>query len=226
MALTREEVVSAAIKLLDEAGLAGLTLRRLARALGISAPTLYWHVRDKRELLDLMADEIMAYRRADRKPMPENLQWWQIIEEGLRRSYHALIAHRDGALVVAGNRPTDAGLPFVERWLGVWMGAGFPPEEAMELVLCAGNYVVGSALEYQAEAERLALRGKPSPPQLDGKDGYPNLRRAVEARRRSKPDPHAAFEKGLSLLISGIRARREAIGNDATNRDGKEAVGT
>ena len=55
MAVTRDDVIHTAIQLLEEVGLDGLTLRRLATELGISAPTLYWHFRDKRELLDAMA---------------------------------------------------------------------------------------------------------------------------------------------------------------------------
>ena len=55
VALTQEQVVKRAVDLMAEAGLEALTLRRLATELGVSAPTLYWHVRNKRELLDLMA---------------------------------------------------------------------------------------------------------------------------------------------------------------------------
>ena len=71
MPVNRQQIVAAALDLLDENGLAGLTLRQLASRLGIRAPTLYWHVRDKRELLDLVAaailDEALA---AWREPQP------------------------------------------------------------------------------------------------------------------------------------------------------------
>ena len=70
MPVTREQIVAVALELLDEAGLDGLTLRQLAARLGIRAPTLYWHVRDKRELLDLLAavilDQALAGWRARR----------------------------------------------------------------------------------------------------------------------------------------------------------------
>jgi len=51
-------VVLVALKLLDEVGLDGLTLRRLAAELGVQAPALYWHFANKRELLDHMAQAI------------------------------------------------------------------------------------------------------------------------------------------------------------------------
>src|ERR1700760_3630975 len=63
MPVTRERIVAVALELLDEGGLDGLTLRRLADRLGIRAPTLYWHVRNKRELLDLLAAGVGGGRR-------------------------------------------------------------------------------------------------------------------------------------------------------------------
>ena len=59
-ALDRGEVVRVALQLLDELGLDGLTMRRLAQRLGVTAASLYWHVRDKDELLSLLAETITA----------------------------------------------------------------------------------------------------------------------------------------------------------------------
>ena len=53
--LDREHVVRVALRLLDEAGLDGLTLRRLAAELDVKAPALYWHFANKQDLLDHMA---------------------------------------------------------------------------------------------------------------------------------------------------------------------------
>src|SRR5215510_10070741 len=55
MGLDRETVVREALEQLDEVGLEGLTLRRIAKTLGVQAPALYWHFRNKQELLDEMA---------------------------------------------------------------------------------------------------------------------------------------------------------------------------
>ena len=118
MAVTRDDVIQTAIQLLQEVGLDGLTLRRLATELGISAPTLYWHVKDKRELLDLMSAEMVRIAREKMPPFPQGLPWDEKIAEGMRRQYEAIIAWRDGARVVAGNRPTEAGLPQIEQFLG------------------------------------------------------------------------------------------------------------
>ncbi|EKZ6610615.1 TetR family transcriptional regulator, partial [Klebsiella pneumoniae] len=50
--LNRESVIDAALELLNETGIDGLTTRKLAQKLGIEQPTLYWHVKNKRALLD------------------------------------------------------------------------------------------------------------------------------------------------------------------------------
>ena len=58
--LTREDLVRAGLEVLDEAGIDGLTMRSVAARLGVQSASLYWHVRDKDELLALIADAICA----------------------------------------------------------------------------------------------------------------------------------------------------------------------
>ena len=53
--LDRTRVADTALKLLNEVGLDGLTLRAIARELDVKAPALYWHFKDKQALLDEMA---------------------------------------------------------------------------------------------------------------------------------------------------------------------------
>src|SRR5437879_13799155 len=56
----REHIVGAALDLLDEAGLEGLTMRALAERMGVRAASLYWHIRDKEQLLGLLAEAIVG----------------------------------------------------------------------------------------------------------------------------------------------------------------------
>src|SRR5690349_3598043 len=58
--LSRERIVATAIAVADAEGLAALSMRRIATELGAGAMSLYRHVQDKEELLDLMADEVYA----------------------------------------------------------------------------------------------------------------------------------------------------------------------
>ena len=210
MPLTQEQVVTRAVDLMAEAGLEALTLRRLATELGVSAPTLYWHVRNKRELLDLVAEALVA--RAGRATSPAPGQpWWEWLAERARLQFRALVSHRDAALVVAGNRPTKASLPDIEEVLDNLVAVGFPPAEALRVILSIGNYVIGCAVEFQAEAAR-----EPDPErdarllrELRESGDLPNLQAAMPGVAGS--DPGAGFEHGLGLLIAGIRARHAEL---------------
>jgi TetR/AcrR family tetracycline transcriptional repressor len=211
MALSQEQVVRTAVDLLAEAGLEALTLRRLATELGVSAPTLYWHVRNKRQQLDLMAEALVA-RGGHRSTAPAHGQpWWDWLAERGRLQFRVLVSHRDAALVIAGNRPTEATLPDVEQVLGSLVTVGFPPAEALRIVLSIGNYVIGCAVEHQAEASR------DDDPERDTRlleqaEHLPNLRGAIAALRQPGPaDDDAGFEYGLALLIAGVRARHAEL---------------
>ena len=72
--LTRDDVVRAGLETLDEVGLEGLTTRRVAQRLGVKSPSLYWHVRDKDELLSLIADAICAEIEPPREDQPWTAQ--------------------------------------------------------------------------------------------------------------------------------------------------------
>jgi TetR/AcrR family tetracycline transcriptional repressor len=206
VALTQEKVVKRAVELMAEAGLEALTLRRLATDLGVSAPTLYWHVRNKRQLLDLMAEALVA--RAGRATSPAPGQpWWEWLAERARGQWRALTSSRDAALVVAGNRPTGATLPEIEQVVASLVAVGFAPAEALRTILSIGNYVIGCAVEHQAEAAR-----DPDPEGaarlLEQAADLPNLRAAMAALEEPGPAAsEAGFEHGLALLIAGVRAR-------------------
>src|SRR5262245_25820739 len=56
--LTQEDIVAEAIELLNDEGLDGVSLRKLAERLGIKAPSLYWHFKDKAALLAAVNERI------------------------------------------------------------------------------------------------------------------------------------------------------------------------
>jgi TetR/AcrR family tetracycline transcriptional repressor len=215
VAITQEDVVRTAVRLLDEVGLEGLTLRRLGCELGVSAPTLYWHVRDKRALLDLVAETIAAEHRSPLRPA-HGQPWWEWLSDRAWGQYRALTGHRDAALVVAGNRPTQNSLPMIEQLLSALVEVGFPPREALESILTLGRFVLGSALEYQAEAARgtateadtaLAVR-------LRDATDLPNLVAAI--RDGSVLDSDSTFQCGLALIVAGLRARHAELTSTPT----------
>jgi TetR/AcrR family transcriptional regulator, tetracycline repressor protein len=208
--LTQRDVVEAAVGLLDEGGLDGLSLRRLAARLGVSAPTLYWHVRDKRALLDLMAEEIVREERPHPHPAPGQ-PWWEWLEERAWAQYRALLRHRDAALVIAGNRPTEESLPVIERVVGALVEVGFPPAEALESILTVGHLVIGSAVEYQAEAARGAATERDAALAVRMREAAEGTDLAEAVRQRCGPDPDRTFRHGLNLILAGLRARHREL---------------
>jgi TetR/AcrR family transcriptional regulator, tetracycline repressor protein len=85
--LTRADVVAATQRLLDHDGADALSMRILARELSVSVSTLYWHVRDKRELLKLMIDDSLSAVR-----IPDAGDWKQRLAEFLRQGRNVLRA--------------------------------------------------------------------------------------------------------------------------------------
>lgn len=206
MALTQADIVRAAVALLHDGGLAGLTLRRLAADLGVQAPTLYWHVRDKRHLLDLMAVYIMngALTPTMHEPAPGQ-PWWDWLAERARALRAAMLAHPDGALVVAGNRPTVDVLPDVECQLAALVRVGFTPGEALRSLWVIGAYVGGDAVEVQAEAARPAEAAADD--EKIGREIRSGAFPVMAAALADDTDADDRFEEGLALLLDGMRAR-------------------
>src|SRR5882724_11959671 len=58
--LSRELLVEAALELIQDEGLEGLSMRALAERLSVKAASLYWHVRDRSELLELLAESMLG----------------------------------------------------------------------------------------------------------------------------------------------------------------------
>ena len=107
--VSRQSVVDAALGLLAEGGLDAVSFRRIARVLGVSGPTLYWHVENKRQLMDLMADELLrrsgrAYAGPDR-----GQPWWEWLQDDARRMFHALIATRDAPRAATNSSHASSG---------------------------------------------------------------------------------------------------------------------
>jgi AcrR family transcriptional regulator len=127
-ALTREAIVSAAVKVLDEVGLDGLSMRRVAEELGTGAASLYWHVADKEQLIHLVLDRIMGEVEL---PEPDPEHWEEQIKWFAHAGRHMFQRHRDIALASLGRVPMGPNLVRIAEWmLGVLRSAGIPDREA------------------------------------------------------------------------------------------------
>jgi TetR/AcrR family tetracycline transcriptional repressor len=209
VALDRTHVVKTAIGLLDEVGLDGLTLRRLAKELGVQAPALYWHFKNKQELLDQMVEMISVTEIPKIMPLAPGEPWDEWIAQHARDLRHALTSHRDGAMLAALTRPQPSQWADLETYMDVLCDAGLTPAEAMHGVIAVGNYVSGFTLDEQADRARQA-----APDQLD-EAGYQQLfaeiaaypRLSAALREVGDPQSDTAFEAGLQLILDGLRQR-------------------
>ncbi|MGM9481521.1 TetR/AcrR family transcriptional regulator C-terminal domain-containing protein [Roseateles sp. NT4] len=198
--LNRDDVLRAALELLNEVGIDALSTRKLAERLGVQSPTLYWHFKSKAALLDAMSAAVMQESRAIATPGPDEA--WQdwLMEDG-RSFRHALLAYRDGARLHAGTRPGEAQRGSIELRLQRLCAAGFEPGPATLLMMSVGRFVVGWVLEEQSAQ---AVDAPPSST-LDGPDAsqYPLLAAGWLANVRGDAD--AVFDRALRLLIDGAR---------------------
>ncbi len=138
----REHVVSAALDLLDEAGLEGLTMRALAERMGVRAASLYWHIRDKEQLLGLLAEAIVG-----EVPEPASDLPWRAQLEAFATDYRRVLqSHRDAARIMLVAQPAAPRL--YERLVRSLVEAGFDGGVAVEAChLLAGTYVPAAVAE-------------------------------------------------------------------------------
>jgi TetR/AcrR family tetracycline transcriptional repressor len=200
--LTRQTIIQTALGLLDQVGLEGLTVRRLAAELGVQSPALYWHLHNKRELLDAMADAITL--AAGMGPPRQGESWQHWLTRRARAYRRSLLAHRDGARIVANARMSPTTLRMLDEELTAMVDRGFTPVLALRTIMAIAHYVNGFVLQEQTErqedtqppADELAAMTE----RLDGGSSATLL---VAIREGGSPLGEDAFEHGLQALIDG-----------------------
>jgi len=188
MALTRQDIARSGLKLLNEAGLNGLTLRLIAADLGVKAPALYWHMKNKQELLDEMATQMYADSVEDRRP-PDSLGEWEAAAHSARALRRMMLSYRDGGKVFAGTYLGDMSL-VGEHPLRRSIEAGLDEARASRGIFTVYCFVVGFVIEEQAV--------RPMPGEFDE-------RYAQSAGQAVLGDADARFEDGLQMVLSGVR---------------------
>ncbi len=138
--LTRERLVGAAIQLIAEEGLDGLSMRALADRLEVKAASLYWHVRDRRELLELLAESILEAVRPAFGPS----DWRSAALDAGAALGERVAAQKDAArilLEVPDSLPRSATYAVLQRQ---FEAAGLLATEASEVALMVMVHVIAS----------------------------------------------------------------------------------
>lgn len=209
--IQREQVIQAALELLDKDGLEGLTMRKLAQALQIQAPSLYWHFDSKQALIDGMADALVQDVARD---LPENQEWTDRVRQVASELRQALLQRRDGARVFAGTYVvTDNVLRTSEALLSAFAQAGADADLAATASFSVTYYVLGFVTEEQAlgPGSTLDLATRKQAFIELSRERYPNNWIARDAI--FSEDFDGRFLTGLELLIAGVQNTFHAPGN-------------
>ncbi|WP_104081677.1 TetR/AcrR family transcriptional regulator [Cryobacterium sp. Y11] len=207
--LSKQRVVVEAVRLADREGVDGLSMRRLAGALGAGAMSLYHYVASKEELLDAMVDLVFE----EIELAPEGTDW----QSAMRRraiSARQVLARHPWAIGLMESRTSagPANLRHHEAVTACLRKAGFPVLMATHANWLLDSYVYGFALhaasvpfdttdEFADMAENVFL------PQLPP-DEFPYLNESAAALIAAGYDPAEEFIFGLDLVLAALEPLR------------------
>lgn len=214
--LSQARIVEEAVKLLDEQGIDGLTMRRLAERLGSGVTTLYWHVDTKDDVVDLALDAIFAQLPppdadqapdAGREPTPSRIpdpdHWREAIADLLHDWRAAMLRHPWSAALL--QRPTLgpnllARMEFLQATL---VAAGLTGSRLTAATWTLYNYVMGATVARASHDLSDEDRAAAQQRLHDQSDRYPTL---SAHEYMLKDDWEAAFTTGLTYVLNGIAA--------------------
>ena len=159
MRLDREGVVETALSLLNEVGLEGLSLRRLAQELDVQAPALYRVFASKEDLLQAMADSMLAGVMSVLDRPEPGADWADWLVARCRAVRRALLSYRDGGRLKEYLRPTPDQWHGLELLLQMMEEAGFTIEDAMRAIHALGHHTFGAVSAEQEARLRQAATG-------------------------------------------------------------------
>ncbi|MFI5758597.1 TetR/AcrR family transcriptional regulator C-terminal domain-containing protein [Streptomyces sp. NPDC051569] len=185
-------VVRAALRLLEDKGADGVSVRGTADLLGVRMNTVLWHAKTKPRLVELMADAIIGEVSVAGLPEPGE----ERARELACRYRGTLLAHRDGARIVAGTYPVEpATLGFADLMVESLLAAGRGEREAVWVCWSVLYFVLGLTQEEQSfpRADQHRFRTAVTPAD------HPSLHRVVAHFEEASFDDR--FDHGLSLLL-------------------------
>ena len=208
--LSRSAVVDRALQLADAEGIDALTIRRLATELGVTPMALYWHFRNKEELIVALADRIWGEIKSDVDPAAA---WPRQLRGLLESLIDVLRTHPSASALLIGNKMFgESSWQVTEAALEVLHSAGFDALHASEIArsaLWTALMLVMSepGFDFLTQDERVEhLRRKQVelaslPPQR-----YPRLVEAAVPMTTCDDDPVFHYQFGVDLFIAGVQA--------------------
>ena len=212
-ALSRGQIVAEAVRLLDAEGIETLSMRKLGSRLGAGATSLYRHVANKDELIELVVDEVYGEIRAPEVGDPAG---WREAAAECARSLRAMILRHPWVGSVLG----QVGLSYLgpnamrlnNEILGVFEAGGFSLAEADQALSVIAAYVIGMSTAEAAWLTMVARSGQDEErvrarlyaTARQATQPYPRLAAVFPAEGEQAPDK---FEYGLERVLDGLAAR-------------------
>jgi AcrR family transcriptional regulator len=202
---SREEVLAAALNVIDAEAPEAFTMRRVADELGMGVMTLYGYVRSKEELLEGLTVLVYAELRGDEAA---TVTWDELLRAEVRGLHGIGLRHPNLVTLVLAQSSAAPGLFRIrERMLGALREAGFQRSEALHALGSLTSYALGFA-GAQAGAVPLDVPERLSElPEAE----FPHLSAFAQYYEEHLSD--AAFEFGLDLLIGGLQSTVAPRGN-------------
>jgi AcrR family transcriptional regulator len=219
--LTREAIVDAALTVLDAVGMEGLSMRRVAQELGTGAASLYWHVRNKDELFQLVFDRVT---REVVLPEPDPAHWQEQLKLLGYEMRKALSKHRDVARISFGRVPTGPQMALLTEWLFTLLQPVGIPDRAIAYIGDVAGLYVG-AFCFEESLGISSPTGEDMPPEqiVEMFRGYMQSLPAERFPRTLASldlifdfNPQERFEFALDLMISGMEKYAERASERGT----------
>ena len=193
--LSRDRIVATALELLDADGLDGLTMRRLADRLGAGVMSLYWHVDNKEDVLDLALDAVLDYRGPPQMGAPQD--WRAEVVHMLEDWRASMLRHPWSTSLLPRRALGQNILSRLELMSKTLSRAGVADADLNAAIWSLWNYVMGATITRASfdlsDDDRAAAQQR--------LERYPTIERSGLLL---DDDWDGAFRKGLGFLLDGL----------------------
>jgi len=203
--LTRERIFTAALRLVDQAGIEGMSMRQLAADLGVDPMAIYHHLPGKQAIIEGLVESVLNELRMPAvagRPWPEQVRAFARAYRSMARAHPNLVFY----LVTHAEAGAGAALAANEILYRALAAAGLAPQMIVRAADLVVDYLIGFAL-----AESSGRLGQPGERQemlaqlnQHPSDSYPTMRRVFD--RLSEDEILADFEAELDIILAGITA--------------------
>ncbi|MET0360741.1 MAG: TetR/AcrR family transcriptional regulator C-terminal domain-containing protein [Sphingobium sp.] len=177
--MDQRDIVTKALTLLNEVGLEGITTRRLAKALDVKGPSLYYHISSMQELFGHMANTLIVQATDS---VDIEMRWSDWLRATAMQIRNVLLEYRDGARLLTAAWPDEEMRgQTIPRLAAPLIREGIAVNEAQEAVAMMASFTIGWMMnEQNSDIRRLMV---------------------------TQMNVDAAFERSIATILVGLAAR-------------------